>query len=285
MRALLASLGLDAEFVSAVDGRRLTSEQRALYDSPRTRRVYGCDMSDSEIACYLSHFSLYERMAAEGIELALILEDDLECVPDFKALVSQLAAQKNPEWGVVHLQTCKTSVAKPHRRAERGAAISRVGRRHVHRIATSVLGVGAYLVRLSAAEAMLTHGQRIFMPIDQTLDRYWENGVLPYVVRPIPTWQAPRFDSQIGLRGRKARSANFSTIVQRKVQRAADSIAKRVFWISLKAPQLGAALALLRVPPARIARRTRERLPTHRSAYRLRWLRRRRIGRPLVRRL
>ena len=49
---------------------------------------------------------------------------------------------------------------------------------------------------------MLTYGRRISRPIDQTLDRYWENGIVPYVVRPFPVRQHPAFKSEIGVRGK-----------------------------------------------------------------------------------
>lgn len=256
MRALIARLGMTAHFVSAVDGQNLTAEQRARYSSRRARRVYGCEMTDNEIACYLSHLSVYSRMLEEGIETALILEDDISCVADFKAILDQALTLPTASWQVLRLQSTKRSVASPDASATRarGEAVAEVGPRRIFRIRTSVLGGCAYLIRRSAASAMLVRSKHIEMPIDQTLDRYWENGIIPYVLRPMPVWHDDLFNSEIGVRGRKlTKKAPAGVLLLRRAQRLLDALNKRVFWLSFRVPSLGQALALAGVASARMA--------------------------------
>src|SRR5262245_33796044 len=90
MTSLISRLGLVPQFVSAVDGRRLTAEQRARYSSERAKRIYGCEMSDNEIGCYLSHLSIYSKMVEHRISAALILEDDISCVSDLKPIIDEV---------------------------------------------------------------------------------------------------------------------------------------------------------------------------------------------------
>jgi glycosyl transferase family 25 len=252
--ALASRTGLKAEFVTAVDGRALTPEQRSRYNPKRAKRIYGCEMSDNEIACYLSHVSVYERMVRENIEVALILEDDISCVADFPKIVSDLCAMPCDSWQVIRLQTSKRSVATGDRKRTRGEAVASVGARKVCRVRTSVLGGCAYLIRRSAAEAMLERSAHIDMPVDQTLDRYWETGIVPYVLRPMPVWHDELFCSEIGDRGRTiAPPSPTLTLFGRRAQRLVDSFNKRVFWASFRVPSFGAVLAHAGVPSARTA--------------------------------
>src|SRR5262249_21121760 len=98
MKSLLARLGFTANIISAVDGRTLTRDQRIRYSSERAQRVYGCEMSDNEIACYLSHLSIYSRMLEQRIDTALVLEDDISCVADLKPIVDEVLALPAGSW-------------------------------------------------------------------------------------------------------------------------------------------------------------------------------------------
>ncbi len=254
MRSLVSQLGLTANIIAAVDGRRLTAGQRARYNSDRAKRVYGCEMTDSEIACYLSHLSIYSRMLEQRIPEALILEDDISCVGDLKPIVEQVLNLPQGSWQVVRLQTTKKSVAAGDSTRTAGEAVAKVGDREIFRLKTSVLGGCAYLIRLGAAAAMLARSEHIDMPIDQTLDRYWENGIIPYVLRPMPVWHEDLFESEIGVRGRAAEiKPSMGVLVRRRQQRLVDSLNKRIFWVSFRVPSVGGALSKLGVGSARKA--------------------------------
>ena len=70
MEAELARVGLQAEFVPAVDGSRLSEEDWARYDKEKSLRVYGVDMLAGEIGCYLSHYRLVQRIFDSGLDAA-----------------------------------------------------------------------------------------------------------------------------------------------------------------------------------------------------------------------
>ncbi len=254
MKHLLSDLGFIGNIISAVDGKNLRPEQRARYNSERARRIYGCEMSDSEIACYLSHLSIYSKMLEKRIDTALILEDDISCVADLKPIVEEVMKLPKTSWQVVRLQSTKRSVSHPTTRRGAGEPVATVGQREIFRLRSSVLGGCAYLIRLGAASAMLARSEHIDMPIDQTLDRYWENGIIPYVLRPTPVWHEDLFESEIGERGRALQNQPARKVVaQRRVQRLVDSLNKRLFWLAFRVPSLGAVMSRMGVTSARMA--------------------------------
>ncbi len=232
MAGLLERLGLAAEFVPAVDGRRLTpSERAAAYDRARALRIYGVEMMDTEIACCLSHHHVYRRMIRDGIETALILEDDVRVDAAFPQVLQDVLGSGFQDWLVVRLDTKRSQVQEPPSAKFRGASVAALsGGRALYRLRTHVLGTGAYLIRREGAARMLRYGGRVFMPIDQTMDRFWENGILPYVVRPFPVLQGEDFGSSTGVRPPDRRGAQpVGVRVLRRVQRAVDSVRKRMF--------------------------------------------------------
>jgi glycosyl transferase family 25 len=230
MRAALAQIGLAGEFIEAVDGRALTPADRAMVDPARTRLVYGNDLLDNEIGCYLSHYRLYQRMIDENIEVALIMEDDLDISPDLPALVTELLADPDPPWLVVRLDSLRTQLHAPPSRRFAGRAVRHLAHGTLFRLDVHVLGLGAYLIRREAAARMLAHGRRIFMPIDQTMDRFWENGLVPFVVRPFPVRQRADLASRIGARpAGRHRGLSLAWRLRRRLQRVRDSLAKRLF--------------------------------------------------------
>lgn len=47
------------------------------------------NLSGGALGCYMSHIAIYRRMEVEGIQLALILEDDAVLLPQVKTLLDQ----------------------------------------------------------------------------------------------------------------------------------------------------------------------------------------------------
>jgi glycosyl transferase, family 25 len=232
MQTQLAQIGLPAEFVAAVDGRTLSATDRSAYDLDGSMRIYGGEMRDPEIACYLSHYRLYERIVRENIPVALIMEDDLDINPALPRILDDLLAAPAPRWLVVRLESVRGPVRFPKNAKFRGKSVQRLRDGELCRLGTHVLGLGAYLIRREGAERMLAYGRRIVAPIDHTMDRYWENGILPYLVRPIPVWQIKTFPSHLGERlTAQRRQDSLTFLLRRKSQRAVDSLRKRLVAI------------------------------------------------------
>jgi glycosyl transferase, family 25 len=72
--------GLDVERLAAVDGRKLSKEE--LYKESNLLAMYL--QPRGVIGCYLSHKKFWQKVVDEKLDKAIIFEDDVQLVPDFK---------------------------------------------------------------------------------------------------------------------------------------------------------------------------------------------------------
>jgi len=80
---VLADRGATYFIEEAVDGRALTqSELDAAYDDTAACRRYGRSMTRAEVACFMSHRSVWRKIVESG-RAAVILEDDAILEPAF----------------------------------------------------------------------------------------------------------------------------------------------------------------------------------------------------------
>jgi len=228
MEMVLAERGLSAEFIEAVDGVALTEAERGLYDRRKALSVYGAEMNAAEIGCHLSHMKIYRRIVEEGIDTALVLEDDIECDSDFATVLNTILASPRRDWLVLRLQSTKGEIVNGSKPSTEGDLSEVFQGRTLSRVRAGVLGGCGYLIRHEGARRMLRYAHRPFMPIDQTMDRYWENGITPYVLRPFPVRQSPRIASEISTRKVRPNLGRYLT-AERRVRRAFDGVAKRVY--------------------------------------------------------
>lgn len=231
MQGELDKLGIEAEFVPAVDGSRLHQSVYQRYDQHKCLRVYGVDMLPAEVGCYLSHYKLYERILDEDIETALILEDDLIFDRAFPQIINNFLKLQDIDWQILRLTTLRPKVANPLRPKFIGRRLANIVPGHnLYRLKTHVLGAGAYLINQRGARTMVDYGRNFFMPIDHTMDRFWENGILPLVIRPFPAGQRQDLSSSIGMRDPRRRDRlPLQLRIERRLQRLKDSVHKRIF--------------------------------------------------------
>lgn len=74
------SFGLEYEFFEAVDGRELSEEfLTKIRNQPYSfKKAFGREMKVGEIGCAMSHLKVYKAMVETQIDVALILEDDID---------------------------------------------------------------------------------------------------------------------------------------------------------------------------------------------------------------
>lgn len=224
--AELARVGLAGEVVAGVDGSALTDAQWARYDRQRCRAVYGVDMLPSELGCYLGHEAILRRILDEGHEVALILEDDIRLsdalMPILRALLS------GPRlWLVVRLAGLRTR--KVGEAVRRGASGLWLHETHaLYRLNCHVLGAQGYVISREGAQRMLDYGRRIVLPWDHAMDRFWENGIHPFVVHPFPVTHREDLPSIIGARDPRRRyDGGVGLLWRRRLNRWQDGLAKR----------------------------------------------------------
>lgn len=96
-----SALGLDFEITKGVYGAAMSTDAKARdYEDRKAKWRLARSMSPAEIGCALSHVNVYRRMEEEGIEAALILEDDVVLPPELPSILldaNKLLRRDRPE--------------------------------------------------------------------------------------------------------------------------------------------------------------------------------------------
>lgn len=197
MRGQLEALGLPYEFLTAVDGHQLGSRARHEYSRVRAVLELGRQMTAPEIGCALSHLAAYERLLAEDLEEALILEDDVELGGDVPAVLDARGGLP-ADWDLVTLYHGQRARPVPF-----GPSFV-AGRRFC--TFERVWGTQGYLVRRSAAERLMCLGRPVRLPSDELLYRPGEARLRVYGVTP-PALRPAAFESHLLEEVRERRAA------------------------------------------------------------------------------
>lgn len=98
MALIAAASGLQLSFVAGVDSKTL--DKQALPDSYGTPYMI---LEPAHLACYRGHANIWRKIVEEGIETALIMEDDIdwdlnirEIVPRVKEAMGRITKSTNP---------------------------------------------------------------------------------------------------------------------------------------------------------------------------------------------
>ena len=170
----LSDLGIPFSFVEAIDGRAMTEASlHAVYDEAQTLKHIGRPLGRGEVGCALSHRQVYRTMVDEGLDGAIVLEDDAilgGAIVSFRQNTGCLAEDAE----VVSLNALFGIV-------RRRPSFEFLGR-GLHRACSEISGTVGYYIRLSAARKFLSQGDRIAAPADWPLDH---RAVAFYVLSPM----------------------------------------------------------------------------------------------------
>lgn len=102
MDHLLTEFGIHYERVSAIDARKFTSEELAIY---RKQRSTGKPLNQGDIACGATHLSVFKKNVDGSEKYAAVMEDDLFFTENVSILL------KSSSWipsdaDIVKLETC-----------------------------------------------------------------------------------------------------------------------------------------------------------------------------------
>lgn len=147
MSAQLEALGLPFERIDAVDAMALDDAEIDRHFAPRG--PLGA-LGKGDKACTLSHFKTMRRMLEDGVDAAIVLEDDAELAQDFPA-VARDAGWIPPGAKLVKLETYLTRDLK----VLLGPQIGRVSGRALRPLLSRHSGTGGYAVTAAGAKAFL----------------------------------------------------------------------------------------------------------------------------------
>lgn len=217
----LSRLGLTATFVDAVDGRTMgEAEIAAIVDEPGRLRRAPKPLSKAEVGCYLSHLAVLEKIVAEDLPQALVMEDDLLAGDSLPGVLDALAAKTLPPYDMI-----KLGISEPQVKAFTPilplAGDAQLVRHH--NVVNSNL---AYVITKAGAERFLRYARPIRYPVDVAMNRSWRHGLDILAVRPWPVLPNPAFNSTIGEDRFEEKAAGHR--LERRARKAYDSLAKRL---------------------------------------------------------
>ena len=94
----LDALGVEYRRFEAVYGKVLSDgERKKLFAWFRSRLAVGVKLTDGELGCALSHLGIYENIVSDGLDMAVVLEDDVLLEDNFVGSVKTAANFVNVE--------------------------------------------------------------------------------------------------------------------------------------------------------------------------------------------
>ena len=157
MQRRLSSLGLEYERVSAVDGSKLSEEEKKCVVSPNWRYPY--TLTPGEVGCFLSHKKCWRKLVDSKESWALVLEDDSV----FHSKANEYF--QSTEWIPEGVQLIQFSFAKDTTFSDKSVVLPNGS--HLVRVKhSSPCGTYAYLISREAAEKALELSDIAEGPID-----------------------------------------------------------------------------------------------------------------------
>lgn len=194
----LKRAGLEYEIVTAVDGRDLDMHDPTIVDPilPYIDPRMPAGLAAGTAGCALSHLSVYRKILADGLDAALVLEDDVMLPTDIGSVADAVAGQ------LTGAEVVLLSVDSPD-----PCKISLEGSTHLSSSRMLALPIdinqprsaGAYIITREACERM----EKFLMPVRMHADSwqcFYREGILDRVrcVVPLPVIKNPRLASTIG---------------------------------------------------------------------------------------
>ena len=194
--AQLTKYDVDFEIVEAVDGRELDMEDAAVIASIAPSFLSADWFRPTHVACAMSHLNVHRKMLADGLDHALVLEDDVIVPADVSSVADVVAASMTGA-EIALLNFDSPNVCMMSRRDARELPGSR---QLVQPVDISQLVSGAaYVITREACERMTKQALPIRAKADDW-DRHCREGRFDNVrcVVPMVVMKDPSFISTIG---------------------------------------------------------------------------------------
>ncbi|MGL5391660.1 MAG: glycosyltransferase family 25 protein [Shewanella sp.] len=184
----LTKAEVEFEFFDAVD-----ASIEGFYLSDRvapdiTKKRKGYELLKSEVACYASHFSLWEKCVAIN-EPIVILEDHAELTTDFKETLATVFHHAN-DFGYIKL----SAPIKPRKFIEdKKINISHA----IGHYSKNTCFTTGYIITPDTAKLFVETSDRILEPVDDFMEKPWLHHVKAYSLAPFICYRA-KIKSTIG---------------------------------------------------------------------------------------
>lgn len=177
MQSQARALGLPIIRSSAVAGSALTDkDMSSCYDSLNNKKYYHRSLTKGEVGCYLSHRLVWEKIAYQNINVALVLEDDVVIDKNIHKVLA--LAQTLKHWDIIKLSDNRNNAVVETKELQNGFKLV-----NYSKIPSCANG---YLISKQGASKLLAR-QRVYRPVDVDFQFHTELnlkivGIIPYVI-------------------------------------------------------------------------------------------------------
>lgn len=208
------------EFFNAIDASEKNFKFSEKAAPKTTKKLKGYELIPSEIACYSSHFSLWEKCISLN-EPIVILEDNIDVTDEFKSTLDN-AFSKIDTYRYIKLSAT----------LENRKFISKENIDKKHQIGfydKGTCGTTGYILSPIAAKRFIEHSDKFIEPVDNFMEKPWKHGIQTYSVYPSICERA-NIESTIGSK-RKAKG-KLSILKKIFIEgfRGYESLMMKIYW-------------------------------------------------------
>ncbi|MBB4196507.1 GR25 family glycosyltransferase involved in LPS biosynthesis [Rhodoblastus sphagnicola] len=166
---LCAALPMPAEILQAVDGSSLSeAEVSRIYARHIHAPRFYFGLNRAEIGAFLSHRAAWRRIVDEGLDYAVVFEDDAGVDPAQFARTCAFAKASRAQWDYVLAPAMNRGLLRTRSAGQRVA---------LHHPSAPPLRALAQFVSNAAARRLLAATEQFDRPIDTFLQMSWVTGV------------------------------------------------------------------------------------------------------------
>lgn len=209
--------GIEFVFFDAVDAKteELIPFKEHFYCSRTANFLRGRSLEEGEIACFASHFLLWEKCIKLN-EPIVVCEDDIELAAHEDLLVRRIREIRQGNHEYVRL------LATKNRKTYAFAPDLKIA-------FDSLAGTQAYYITPTAARKFITHAKTWFMPVDDYMDLYFIHKVLNIVADSFPV-RGTDFPSDVARKHGKKRRLSGMKITSELFR--VYLFLRKIFWFA-----------------------------------------------------
>lgn len=199
---LMARHRLAFEYFDAIDPRVDRHAILDFYDAAKCRRLKGYGLTDAELGCFASHYSLWQ-LCAKADRPMLILEDNFELRGNLGTRLAALEAKV----GTYDVLKLGGVFERPR------VAVDRLDDEYeIVRHPKGIRGTSAYVISPDRATAWAAQAPGFFEPVDNFTEAEWRTRLPVFSIHP---WLVARTKtaSVIGARKRRSRTGAAAKLV------------------------------------------------------------------------
>ena len=166
---LKKDLAFRTKVIEAIDGSKADNDFSKSYTPRLLRPYYPFNLRSAEVACFQSHRKCWQEILDQGLEAALIVEDDVDIIDEEFMSAVKLAMKEIKMGDFIRFPV------KPREKPR----TSSVKRDNISIFEPTLVGLGtqAQIVTYDAARRLLESTKRFDRPIDVYLQLRWKHGV------------------------------------------------------------------------------------------------------------